>query len=367
MCPPTQSRKAILLLGLAVSGCVPIDPALPQAGSGAAAARPETAPSPSPAPSPAATLRPVPTPSPSPPSWAERLAKGKIRTLGIPDVLLAPAGLWASAGEVWFADAGGHAVWSTDGTGLIRRIGWGAQGWSGDGGSGPEGQLAAPFAGCAWLGGHVVADYGNGRLRTLDATGRLGTVAWPGDLPMLQGPAGLAQDAGGALLVADYAGNRLFRLRTRDEGEVLAGTGAADVARPDRPAQGGTIDHPLGVLVREDGRIVVGEGGSGRLLEVGVDGTWKVVAEDLPEPSALVEDGAGGLIVASGGLHQIVHVAASGVRKVLAGEGPAGASGDGGAPPLARFVRPAGLLAWQEGLLVADLGTRNLRWIEPAP
>lgn len=110
-------------------------------------------------------------------------------------------------------------------------------------------------------GGAVVADYGNGRLRTLDAAGRLDTVAWPPGLPMLQGPAGLAPEEGGALLVADYAGNRLFRLRSRDEGEVLAGTGAADEARSERPAQGETIDHPLAVLGRKDGRIVVGDGG----------------------------------------------------------------------------------------------------------
>lgn len=360
MCPSYLSPKALLSLALAVPGCVPIDPALPRTAT-------EAASSPSLAPSPAATIQPVPTPSPPPPSWAERLAKGQIRTLELPDVLLAPAGIWATTAEAWFADTGGHAVWSTDGTRLVRRAGWGAQGWSGDGGPGPEGQLAAPFAGCTWLGGHVVADYGNGRLRTLDAAGRLDTVAWPPGLPMLQGPAGLAPEEGGALLVADYAGNRLFRLRSRDEGEVLAGTGAADEARPERPAQGGTIDHPLAVLVRKDGRIVVGEGGSGRLLELGSDGKWAIMADDLPEPSAVIEDGAGGLIVASGGRRQILHLAASGVRRVLAGEGPAGTSGDGGAPSVARLVRPAGLLAWQGGLLVADLGTRNLRWIEPAP
>lgn len=177
MCPSYLSPKALLPLGLAVPCCVPIDPALPRTAT-------EAASSPSPAPSPAATIQPVPTPSPPPPSWAVRLAKGQIRTPELPDVLLAPAGIWATTGEAWFADTGGHAVWSTDGTRLVRRAGWGAQGWSGDGGPGPEGQLAAPLAGSTWPGGglssRTTATGGCARSMRRDAwTRSRGQLAYP--------------------------------------------------------------------------------------------------------------------------------------------------------------------------------------------
>jgi len=146
------------------------------------------------------------------------------------------------------------------------------------------------------------------------------------------------------------------RDRRSRRGEVGApGTGRDDRSSPRSPGPKGRPDC---------GR---GRRGSGRLLELGSDEKWAIRADDLPEPSAVIEDGAGGLIVASGGRRQILHLAASGVRRVLAGEGPAGTSGDGGAPSAVRLERPAGLPAWQGGLLVADLGTRNLRWIEPAP
>lgn len=308
-----------------------------------------------------------PEPTPRSASWVERLAGGRIRTPDLPAVLQAPAGLWLADGEAWLADAGGHAVWSLGDDLLRRRIGWGARGWSGDGGAGPDGQLWTPFAGCVWGDRQVIADYGNGRLRTLDRAGVLGTLPWPAGLPMLQGPAGLAVDASGGLLVADFLGHRLFRLDAAGGGEVLAGTGQSGPAESGIVARGTPLDRPLSLLMRADGHLVVGEGGSGRILSLTPGGRWTVLAEAVPEPSALLGDGAGGMLVASGETHRILHLSAGGVRQMLAGTGESGTSGDDGPPAKARFIRPAGLIAWQGGLLVADLGTPRLRWIVPAP
>ncbi|MEB3299038.1 MAG: NHL repeat-containing protein [Candidatus Sericytochromatia bacterium] len=363
---PLVPERYLVGMWLALSAACAHGP--PPAGTGVPVpvTRPDSAdPSASPAPFPSPASSSVDTPTPS---WPERLGRGRIHALGASGDLQAPAGLWSAGDALWTADIGGHAVWSFDGVAWQRRIGWGARGWSGDGGPGPEGQLWAPYGGVVRHGEQWVADFGNGRLRVLDAAGYLRSVPWPQSLPMLQGPAGLAVASSGQVLVADYLGHRLFRLDPDvGTGEVLAGTGRTGKAEAGDDALQAPLERPLAVALDPDGTVWIGEAAHGRLLHLQPDGRWQVAAGDVPEPAGLLWDESGGWLVASGSGHQVLWLSTDGERRVIAGTGAEGDDGDGGPSREAALGRPVGLAAWQGGLAISDMATGRLRWVEPAP
>ena len=81
-----------------------------------------------------------------------------------------PAGLAVDkAGNVYIADTGNHRIRKIDATGTIRTIaGTGEPGYGGDGGPATEAQLNSPIALAVDAAGKVyVADLGNYRIRVL--------------------------------------------------------------------------------------------------------------------------------------------------------------------------------------------------------
>jgi DNA-binding beta-propeller fold protein YncE len=100
--------------------------------------------------------------------------------------------------------------------GIIRTVaGSGVRGFSGDGGLAPEASLNYPVGlAVDTVGNLFIADTGNYRVRKVDGSGIISTVAGTGMNPYagdgvpaattgLRGPAGVAVDAAGNLLISD--------------------------------------------------------------------------------------------------------------------------------------------------------------------
>jgi len=128
-----------------------------------------------------------------------------------------------SQGNLYVAEGGGARVRKVSGGIISTFAGTGAAGFSGD--NGPA--INAQFFGAEGIavdnaGNVYIADYNNFRVRKVDTSGIITTVAGQGEsggandggLPTLAElqPAGVALDASGNLYISDYLGNRIRKV-----------------------------------------------------------------------------------------------------------------------------------------------------------
>ncbi len=128
-----------------------------------------------------------------------------------------------TAGNIYYADSGNNRIKKIDTIGKISIIaGTGARGYSGDGGPAVSAKLFNPCSIAADAFGNLyIADSGNNRIRKIDTTGKISTIAgtgargYSGDggpavSAKLSNPCGIAVDAAGNLYIVD-TGNDCIR------------------------------------------------------------------------------------------------------------------------------------------------------------
>src|SRR5882762_5468414 len=183
----------------------------------------------------------------------------------------------------------------------------------GDGGKAVNAQLSdAQCLAIDRLGNLYIADADNHRVRKVNPTGIIQTVAGlgfpgfsgdggPAVEARLNAPYGLATDLAGNLYVADLGNNRLRKVSPDGVISTVAGTG--------QPASGG-------------------DGG-------------KASAAQLNGPRNVVVDGNGNLYISEFLGHRVRLVTVDGTIRTLAGTGSAGSRGEGTAATLAELAFPA--------------------------
>lgn len=277
--------------------------------------------------------------------WASLAAGQSIFTLagggvddGLPATLstLHPQGVAVdAAGNVYIADKGHNRVRKVSvASGLISTVaGNGHPGFSGDGGLGSMASLNQPTSITFDPDGNlVIADWGNHRIRRVDArSGVISTVAGGGEYLGDGGPANQASLLEPASVVFDREGNYYItdskhnRIRMVERGSgvirTIAGTGAQGFSGDGGPATAATIWEPWGIALDKAGNVLFSDCGlNSRIRRV---------------------DSRTGTITTVAGIGQ------------SGGAGPA--SGDGGPATAARLVRPFGIAVdTTDGLYVAD-------------
>ena len=137
-----------------------------------------------------------------------------------------PAGVATDAsGNIYIADGGNNCVRKVNNSGIVVTIaGNGSAGFSGDGGAATAAQLQAiTGVGVDGIGDVYVADAGNNRIRKIDTTGVIttlagtGTAGYGGDgsaatAAVLNLPAGVGVDGTGNVFIADFNNNRVRRV-----------------------------------------------------------------------------------------------------------------------------------------------------------
>ena len=300
-------------------------------------------------------------------------------------------------------------------------------GYSGDGRPAPGALLNLPTGVAVSGSGDVaVADQNNNRVRlvpgrsahafgrslvagditTVAGTGAAGAggLGGPGRAAEINAPSGLAFDARGNLLIAEFAGNRVlveaatsgkFYGRAMIAGDlyVLAGTGAVGSSGDGGPAASAELYAPEGVAADATGdvyvtefygnrvRLVAGADGTsfGRRVEAGhiytVAGTGSpssggdggpATSATIDQPIGVAVDAHGNLVVGDYLGERVRVVAAStggfygtsmtaGDMYTVAGDGTQGKSGAGGPAVAAELSSPAGVAVDRAGnLVVAD-------------
>ena len=143
-----------------------------------------------------------------------------------------------SAGILYIADRGNHRIRKVDPTGTITTIaGTGESGFGGDDGPATQAQLSSPYSVAVDGAGNLyIADQRNHRIRKVDSLGVITTLAGTGaagfsgdggaaNQAQISSPSGVVVDSAGNLYIADTNNQRIRKVDSTGTITTIAGTG----------------------------------------------------------------------------------------------------------------------------------------------
>jgi sugar lactone lactonase YvrE len=242
-----------------------------------------------------------------------------------------------AAGNLYIADTSNQRIRKVDASGTISTVaGNGSSGFSGDGGAATLAQLNFPQGVALDAAGNLyIADLSNQRIRKVDASGTISTVAgngtqgFSGDgaaatLAQLTIPQGVALDAAGNLYIADRNNQRIRKVDASGTISTVAGNGTFGFS---------------------------GDGGAATLAQLWNPRAWRWMRRAT--------------CTSRMGNQRIRKVDASGTISTVAGNGALGFSGDGGAATLAQLIGPQGVALDAAGnLYIADTNNQRIRKVD---
>lgn len=180
----------------------------------------------------------------------------------------APVGITvAQDGRLFIADRENDRVRVVSTDGIIDTLAGNGKGdYDGDGGPADQASLDYPLSTIMDPDGNVyIADDNHNRVRVVHPDGTIGTVigdgsfasggdGGPASKAQVNDPQGVALDADGNLYVSEYGGNRIRRIDPTGIVTTIAGTGEASSEGPDGPA--------LTVPVTQPGSLMIGPYGA---------------------------------------------------------------------------------------------------------
>ncbi|HLY15937.1 MAG TPA: hypothetical protein VKR61_01875, partial [Bryobacteraceae bacterium] len=274
-----------------------------------------------------------------------------------------------AAGNLYLAD--GNALLEVIvGGGPVTLAGGDAGSFGGDGGPAVNARLAGP-AGLAVTANGIlyIADTRNQRVRQVDTSGLISTVA--GDGTPAQGtnelnyPTGLAWDGSNSLFIADQNNARVQQLTPGSGMITAAGTGVPGFDGDGLPALSTQLLFPAAVALTGNGTLIVADGGNLRVRELNPAGVLLTIATQVNARGVAV-DALGRVYIADTANHRILAMDPGGAATPFAGTGVAGFSGDGGPALSAQLNQPTGLAADALGnLFIADTGNHCVRVVTP--
>jgi sugar lactone lactonase YvrE len=239
-----------------------------------------------------------------------------------------------AAHNLFIVDSGNNCIRKVGTNNVITTVaGNGTMGFSGDGGSATNANLASPQnVAVDGFGNLLIADAGNNRIRQVGTNGIIATVAGrvpnDGDFATnatLGSASGVAFDAAWNLYIADSHNNRIRKVDTNGIITTVAGNGF--------PGYSGDGASALGA--------------------------------SLNVPSGLTLDASGNLYIADTLNHCIRKVDTNGIISTVAGNGVFGNSGNGGAATNAQLSFPCGVAADVFGnLFIADRYYTQIRKVD---
>jgi uncharacterized protein (TIGR03437 family) len=244
-------------------------------------------------------------------------------------------------------------------------------------------------------GNLYISDSGHGRVRKINSAGIITTVAGngvpgsggdggPATSASLFAPAGIAVDAAGNLYIADPSVGRVRKVDTSGNISTVAGTGTVGYSGDGGAATSAQILPPIGLAADANGNLYIAESGAGvphvrKVNSSGIITTYAgsgssagfsgdggpAVNAQLNTLAGLAVDKAGNLYIADAGNYRVRKVDTSGIITTVAGTGQIdlGGNGDGGVATSAA-LQPSGLAFDAAGNLdVADYSAGRIRRI----
>jgi sugar lactone lactonase YvrE len=300
------------------------------------------------------------------------------------------------SGNLFFADSANHCVRKIAPNGIINTVaGTGIAGFTGDGGPAASAQLRLPHSVAVDSTGNLfIADTSNVRVRKIDSTGTITTVAGigitgfagdgsPATNAQIGAPEGLAIDSSGNLFIAEPGNARIREVTADGIIHTIAGTGTPGFSGDGGSAISAQLNQPYGVAIDPSGNIFISDLNNGRVRKVDPAGNISTVAgsanrgfagdggpatsAQMVSPYRVAVDEAGNLLIADGSNQRVRKVTTAGIITTVAGNGTAGFNGDGALATNAQLNAPYAVALDARGnLLVADLNNNRVRTISPS-
>jgi sugar lactone lactonase YvrE len=276
-----------------------------------------------------------------------------------------PRGIAAddTTNDIWFADSLNSRIrMVTFATQTITTFaGNGTAGFSGDNGPATLASLNQAL-GVARdsLGNIYIADTGNDRVRKVDLTGTITTIAGPAGLSV---PTSIAIDPSDAVYVSDLGSDRILRIGAGGALTAVAGTGTAGYNGDGIPATTAQLNDPEQIAIDPDFELFIADQANNRVRLVDlVAGTIVTVAgtgiagyngdgiaatsAKLNNPRGVAVGSSGNFFIADTHNDRIREVdLSSGTITTFAGSGSHGYGGDDGPPGNASFSFPQAVAA----------------------
>jgi sugar lactone lactonase YvrE len=272
---------------------------------------------------------------------------------------------------------------------LTTVAGNGTAGYNGDDIAADCAELNCPFGVAVDSAGNLyIADERNQRIRKVDASGIITTVAGNGTAGYngdniaatraeLNYPAGVAVDSAGNLYIADERNQRIRKVDANGTITTVAGNGTAGYNGDNVGATSAELNYPAGVAVDSAGKLYIADFANRRIRKVDASGTITTVAgngtagyngDDIAatraevDPAAVAVDSEGNLYIGDYRNQRIRKVDASGTITTVAGNGTAGYNGDNIAATNAELNYPTGLVVGSAGdFYIADYNNQRVR------
>lgn len=318
----------------------------------------------------------------------------------ISEALNGPNGIaFDAAGNMYISDYDNCRIRKVSTAGIITTVaGTGSCGFSGDSGSATAAKIKLPN-GVAFdgAGNMYIADLGNARIRKVNTSGIITTVAGngtfggsgdggPATAAALAQPQGITLDAVGNLYIADYASNVVRKVNSSGIISTVAGNGNRGYSGDGGPATAAQLDAPTGVACDALGNLYISDfsrGGSVRKVNPSgiittIAGTGScgslscgdggpAIAAEMYNPYGLTVDASGNVYITDTDNHKVRIVKTSGIIYTIAGNGIGYYSGDGGLAIAAELKYPGGAALDAGGnLFICDQGNNVIRKVTNA-
>ncbi|MFI5141142.1 MAG: PKD domain-containing protein, partial [Bacteroidia bacterium] len=184
-----------------------------------------------------------------------------------------PAGITLdTAGNIYIADYTNSSIRKVTNAGIISTIaGNGTGAFSGNGGQATAAELYNPT--CVALdnkGNIYIADYGNSSIRKITTAGIISNIAGNGAMgfagdgaaataSQLQLPSGITTDAVGNIFIADKGNNRIRKINTTGIINTVAGNGTAAYSGDGGQATAASLNNPSGVGFDATGNMYIAD------------------------------------------------------------------------------------------------------------
>lgn len=267
----------------------------------------------------------------------------------------------------------------------------GASGFSGDGGAATSARLNRPQEAAADPSGNLyVADTNNNRIRKIDPSGNITTIAGggantgcgysgPATSARLALPQGIAVDAGGSLYIADTNNNCVRKVDPGGNISLLAGTGATTACNSTGAAAAVSMSGPRSVAVDASGNVYVADTGRNCIRRITAgsyyhlagggatttcNSTGPAGAVSLSAPSGVAVDASGTNVYVADTNRVCVRKVSAGTYSHVAGGGATTGCTTSGAATAVSLSAPGAVSVDGSGrVFIADTGRRCVRMV----